>query len=139
MAFFSPGDPGARACSASPTGVLWAILVVIIWKYFGLHMTIYIAGLQDIPKEQIEAARIDGASNAQVIFQSIILPRMRRAIQLSVFFSIIGSFQLFDIVWAMGKGDPVNARRDDRHLPVQDRPPALQHRLRQQRSPSASS
>jgi raffinose/stachyose/melibiose transport system permease protein len=88
--------------------VLWAILVVIVWKYFGLHMTIYIAGLQDIPKEQIEAATIDGASSWQV-FKSVTLPGMRTAIQLSVFFSMIGSFQLFDMVWAMGKGDPVNA------------------------------
>jgi raffinose/stachyose/melibiose transport system permease protein len=88
--------------------VLWAIMVVIIWKYFGLHMTIYIAGLQNISQEQIEAATIDGASRKR-IFWSIILPGMRTAVQLSVFFSMIGSFQLFDIVWAMGKGDPVNA------------------------------
>jgi raffinose/stachyose/melibiose transport system permease protein len=88
--------------------VLGAILVVIIWKYFGLHMTIYIAGLQDIPKEQIEAAKIDGASAWQT-FKSVTLPGMRTSIQLSVFFSMIGSFQIFDIVWAMGKGDPVNA------------------------------
>jgi raffinose/stachyose/melibiose transport system permease protein len=88
--------------------VLWAIMLVIVWKYFGLHMTIYIAGLQDIPKEQIEAATIDGASRARV-FRSVVLPGMRTAVQLSVFFSMIGSFQLFDIVWAMGKGDPVNA------------------------------
>jgi raffinose/stachyose/melibiose transport system permease protein len=88
--------------------VLWAILAVIVWKYFGFHMTIYIAGLQDIPQEQIEAATIDGASSWQ-IFRSVTLPGLRTSIQLSVFFSIIGSFQLFDIVWAMGKGDPVNA------------------------------
>jgi raffinose/stachyose/melibiose transport system permease protein len=88
--------------------VLWAILAVIVWKYFGFHMTIYIAGLQDIPQEQIEAATIDGASRWQV-FKSVTLPGMRTSIQLSVFFSIIGSFQLFDIVWSMGKGDPVNA------------------------------
>jgi raffinose/stachyose/melibiose transport system permease protein len=39
----------------------------------------------------------------------ITLPLLRTTIQLSVFFSIIGSFQVFDVVWAMGKGDPVNA------------------------------
>ena len=71
-------------------------------------MTIYIAGLQNIPQEQIEAAMIDGASRGR-LFWSVILPGMRTAVQLSVFFSMIGSFQLFDIVWAMGKGDPVNA------------------------------
>jgi raffinose/stachyose/melibiose transport system permease protein len=98
----------APALMGSASTVLWAIMVVIVWKYFGLHMTIYIAGLQDIPREQIEAATIDGASGWQT-FRSVTLPGMRTSISLSVFFSIIGSFQLFDIVWAMGKGDPVNA------------------------------
>jgi raffinose/stachyose/melibiose transport system permease protein len=98
----------APTLMGNPSTVLGAILIVIIWKYFGLHMTIYIAGLQDIPKEQIEAARIDGASAWQV-FKSVTFPGMRTSIQLSVFFSMIGSFQIFDIVWAMGKGGPVNA------------------------------
>jgi raffinose/stachyose/melibiose transport system permease protein len=98
----------APALMGNTSTVLGAILVVIIWKYFGLHMTIYIAGLQNIPQEQIEAATIDGASSMRT-FRSVILPGMRTAVQLSVFFSMIGSFQLFDIVWAMGKGDPVNA------------------------------
>jgi raffinose/stachyose/melibiose transport system permease protein len=106
-AFFAPGA-SAPALMGNTSTVLLAILVVIVWKYFGLHMTIYIAGLQDIPREQIEAATIDGASKRQ-IFRSITLPGMRTSIQLSVFFSMIGSFQVFDIVWAMGKGDPVNA------------------------------
>ncbi|HKL86626.1 MAG TPA: sugar ABC transporter permease [Treponemataceae bacterium] len=105
--FFLP-NAQAPALMGNVSTVLWAILVVVIWKYFGLHMTIFIAGLQDIPQEQIEAAKIDGASRSQT-FWSIILPGMRTAVQLSVFFSIIGSFQLFDLVWAMGKGDPVNA------------------------------
>ena len=98
----------APALLGDTSTVLWAILVVIVWKYFGFHMTIFIAGLQDIPREQIEAATIDGASKWR-IFGSVTLPGMRTSVQLSVFFSIIGSFQLFDIVWAMGKGDPVNA------------------------------
>jgi raffinose/stachyose/melibiose transport system permease protein len=106
-ALFFP-EVQAPAFLGNTSTVLWAIIVVIIWKYFGLHMTIYIAGLQAIPREQIEAATIDGASKGR-IFLSVILPGMRTAVQLSVFFSVIGSFQLFDIVWAMGKGDPVNA------------------------------
>lgn len=108
--FFQTFFPGTQAPAllGNTSTVLWAILVVVIWKYFGLHMTIYIAGLQDIPQEQIEAATIDGASKRRT-FRSVILPGMRTAVQLSVFFSLIGSFQLFDVVWAMGKGDPVNS------------------------------
>jgi raffinose/stachyose/melibiose transport system permease protein len=106
-AFFAPASQ-APAMLGSTATVLWAVLIVVVWKYFGFHMTIYIAGLQDIPREQVEAATIDGASGWQVL-RSVTLPGMRTSVQLSVFFSIIGSFQLFDIVWAMGKGDPVNA------------------------------
>lgn len=98
--------PGALL--ANPATVLSAILVVVIWKYFGFHMSILIAGLQDIPTEVQEAARIDGASEGQTL-RRIILPLLKPTILISVFFSVVGSFQLFDIVWAMGKGDPVNA------------------------------
>lgn len=103
---FSPGSPGV-APLGSPSSVFWAILIVIIWKYFGLHMTIYVAGLQGIPVELEEAARIDGATNGQV-FRFVILPLLATTIQITLFFSIIGSLQIFDIVWAMGQGDPVN-------------------------------
>ena len=105
--FISPSAP-APVLLGNPRITLWAIMVVIVWKYFGFHMTILIAGLQDIPKELREAARIDGASSGQVN-RYVILPLLRTTIQISVFFSIIGSFQVFDVVWAMGKGDPVNA------------------------------
>ena len=104
--FFSPGSPPATPL-AGPTTVFWAILVVIIWKYFGLHMTIYIAGLQGIPTELEEAARIDGATGWQSTWY-VTLPLLWSTIQISLFFSIIGSLQIFDIIWAMGKGDPVN-------------------------------
>ncbi|HVO40949.1 MAG TPA: sugar ABC transporter permease [Spirochaetia bacterium] len=105
--FFSPGTQ-PPILLADPKLTLWMIMIVIVWKYFGLHMTILIAGLQNIPQELREAARIDGASRSQAN-RYVILPLLRTTIQLSVFFSIIGSFQVFDVVWAMGKGDPVNA------------------------------
>ena len=105
--FISPSAP-APVLLGNPQITLWVIMVVIVWKYFGFHMTILIAGLQDIPEELREAARIDGASSAQV-YRYVTIPLLRTTLQLSVFFSIIGSFQVFDVVWAMGKGDPVNA------------------------------
>ncbi len=105
--FFSPGAP-SPILLGDPKVTLWVILIVIVWKYFGFHMTILIAGLQDIPTDLREAARIDGASAGQVN-RYVILPLLKTTIQISVFFSIIGSFQVFDVVWAMGKGDPVNA------------------------------
>ncbi|WP_174266715.1 carbohydrate ABC transporter permease [Spirochaeta thermophila] len=91
-----------------PRYVFYAIFFVIVWKYFGLHMVIYIAGLQNIPQELKEAALIDGANSWQLNWH-VILPLLLPTILISVFFSIIGSLQLFDIIWAMGKGDPVHA------------------------------
>lgn len=104
---FAPGSVVA-APLANPSTVLAAIMVVIIWKYFGFHMSILIAGMQNIPDEVMEAAVIDGANERQTTWK-IILPLLKPTILVSVFFSIVGSFQLFDIIWAMGKGDPVNS------------------------------
>jgi raffinose/stachyose/melibiose transport system permease protein len=105
--FFVPGT-AAPVILGNPDTVLWAIMGVIIWKYFGLHMTLYIAGLQDIPTELKEAARIDGASAVQV-FKNITFPLLKNILTISVLFSILGSVQIFDVVWAMSKGDPVNS------------------------------
>lgn len=106
-AFFFPGH-AAPTLLGNPSTVLGAIMVVIIWKYFGFHMSILIAGLQDIPKDIREAAIIDGATGVQTIGY-IVLPLLRPTIVVSAYFSIIGSLQVFDVIWAMGKGDPVNA------------------------------
>lgn len=73
-----------------------AILVVVIWKYFGYHMMIYIAGLQSVPNDLVEAARLDGASRLQIIFR-IKLPLIMPAIRLSIFFSVIGALQFFEM------------------------------------------
>ncbi len=91
-----------------PSRAFYAIFVVIAWKYIGFHMILYIAGLQNVPKELEDAAEIDGASKLQVIWY-VIIPCIRSAIIISVFLSIIGSFNVFDIVWAMGQGGPVHS------------------------------
>ncbi len=85
-----------------------AIFVVIFWKYIGFHMILYIAGLQGVPKELEEAAVIDGANKFQVVL-NVIIPCMKSAIMISFFLSVIGSFNVFDIVWAMGQGGPVHS------------------------------
>ncbi len=91
-----------------PETVFPAIFVVIIWKYFGLYMILYIAGLQGISDDIREAAAIDGASPLQLNIR-IIIPLLAPTIVVTLFFCIVGSLQTFDVIWAMGKGDPVNA------------------------------
>ena len=93
---------------ADPDTVLWALFVIISWKYFGFHMILMLAGLQGIPRELEEAAAIDGASRRQSI-RYITLPLLGPTIRVSVFLSIIGALQLFDLVWVTTGGGPVDA------------------------------
>jgi raffinose/stachyose/melibiose transport system permease protein len=93
---------------ADPDTVLWALFVIISWKYFGFHMIILLAGLQGIPRELEEAAAIDGASRRQTL-RYVTLPLLGPTIRVSVFLSIIGAIQLFDLVWVTTNGGPVDA------------------------------
>jgi raffinose/stachyose/melibiose transport system permease protein len=93
---------------ANPETVLWALFVIISWKYFGIHMIIMLAGLQGIPHELEEAAAIDGASHRQAV-RYVTLPLLAPTIRVSVFLSIIGALQLFDLVWVTTGGGPVDA------------------------------
>jgi raffinose/stachyose/melibiose transport system permease protein len=90
---------------ADPDVAIYAILVVVVWKYFGFHMMLYIAGLQQIDRSLYEAAHIDGASGWQ-IFRRITVPLLGSTIRLSVFFAILGSIQLFDLIMPLTKGGP---------------------------------
>jgi raffinose/stachyose/melibiose transport system permease protein len=93
---------------ADPSIVLYTVFVAISWKYFGFHMVLYLAGLQQIPRELEEAAAIDGAGPFQ-IFRYVTFPLLGPTIRISVFLSIIGAIQLFDLVWVMTGGGPVDA------------------------------
>jgi raffinose/stachyose/melibiose transport system permease protein len=88
--------------------VLPSLFVVLTWKYFGLHMLLFLAGLQGIPQEVEEAARIDGANAMQGI-RYITIPMLGSTIRTSAYLSILGSLQQFILVWIMTKGGPVNA------------------------------
>jgi len=88
--------------------VLIAVFIALTWKYFGFHMLLYLTGLQNIPTEIEEAARIDGANSFQSFFH-ITLPLLSSTIKTSVYMSVLGSIQQFILVWIMTKGGPVNA------------------------------
>lgn len=88
--------------------VLLAVFVTLTWKYFGFHMLLYLTGLQNIPTEIEEAARMDGANAFQNFFH-ITLPLLSSPIKTSVYMSVLGSIQQFIVVWIMTGGGPVNA------------------------------
>lgn len=105
---FATGQPHQIGLLGDPTVAFNAVLVVVLWKYIGFHLILYIAGLQNIPAELEEAAIVDGANRFQTVTR-IIIPSMRGTFIISVFFSVIGSFNVFDVVWAMGQGGPVHS------------------------------
>jgi multiple sugar transport system permease protein/raffinose/stachyose/melibiose transport system permease protein len=83
---------------ADPNIAIWTLMVIISWKYIGFAVILMLAGIQGIPEELYEAAAIDGASYWQ-IQRWITLPLLGPTIRVWAFLSIIGSLQLFDLVY----------------------------------------
>lgn len=92
----------------TPDIALWTVFVVLTWKYLGLAVLLFLAGLQGVPDELHEAAQLDGATwwGAQ---RRIAIPLLAPTIRTWCFLSMIGSLQLFDMVWIMTGGGPANA------------------------------
>jgi raffinose/stachyose/melibiose transport system permease protein len=88
--------------------VLRTLFFVVTWQFIGFGIVLLLAGLQGIPPELREAAAIDGASSWQ-ISRRIMLPLLGPTIRIWIFLAVIGSLQLFDIVWIMTLGGPANA------------------------------
>ncbi len=85
-----------------------SLIMVDIWKWYGFHMVIFLAGLQSIPDELYEAARIDGASVWQQ-FLHVTLPMLQPVMIVNVTISVMGAFNVFDIPFIMTAGGPANA------------------------------
>ncbi|MGY5034251.1 carbohydrate ABC transporter permease [Streptomyces sp. 900116325] len=83
---------------SNPKLAIWTLMGIISWKYIGFAVILMLAGLQSIPEELSEAAQIDGASYWQ-IQRRITLPLLGPTIRIWAFLSIIGSLQLFDLVY----------------------------------------
>jgi multiple sugar transport system permease protein len=87
-----------------------SIVIVTVWQALGYNTIIFLAGLQDVPKEYIEAASIDGAGPRQR-FRRITLPLLRPTSVFVVVTSAIAAFQLFDAIYTMTSGGPAGATR----------------------------
>jgi raffinose/stachyose/melibiose transport system permease protein len=92
----------------NPHIVLYTMFAVVTWKYIGFGIILLLAGLQGIPPELREAAAIDGASSLQIT-RHVVLPLLGPTIRIWIFLSVVGSLQLFDVVWIMTAGGPANA------------------------------
>ena len=83
----------------------YAVMFVTFWKGIGYYMVLYLAGLQNIPSELAEAARIDGANRAQVLWH-ITLPLLRPTMLLCVLLSTLAAVKVFEEVYVMTGGGP---------------------------------
>jgi raffinose/stachyose/melibiose transport system permease protein len=92
----------------TPDIALYTVFGVLTWKYLGLAVLLFLAGLQGVPAELVEAAQLDGASWWQVQ-RHITVPLLGPTIRTWAFLSMIGSIQLFDMVWILTGGGPANA------------------------------
>jgi raffinose/stachyose/melibiose transport system permease protein len=88
-----------------PKYALLSVALVDVWKGVGLATLIYIAGIVSIPREYMEAARVDGAGSWET-FRRIVLPLAKPATVTVIILSLIGGLRSFDLIWAMTRGGP---------------------------------
>ncbi len=86
----------------------WGLVVLMNWQQIGYMMIIYIAGIQNVPGELIEAAKIDGATNWQVL-KNVTIPMVMPSITICSFLTLTNSFKLFDQNLALTAGEPANS------------------------------
>ena len=86
----------------------WGLIILMCWQQIGYMMIIYIAGLQSIPTDYIEAAKIDGATDLQTLFK-IKIPNVMPSITICTFLTITNGFKLFDQNLALTGGEPAHA------------------------------
>ena len=84
------------------------LVILMCWQQIGYMMIIYVAGLQSVPGDLIEAAKIDGASDREILFK-IKLPMVMPSITICTFLTLTNSFKLFDQNVALTAGEPANA------------------------------
>ncbi|GAA5162598.1 sugar ABC transporter permease [Amycolatopsis dongchuanensis] len=116
---FVPGGPVAKLSGLAgvhagenvlgdPSLAMWGIVAIVVWQYAGYSMVIYLAGLQNIPADVLEAALVDGAGPVKR-FAWVTWPQLRTPTLINITLSLITSLKLFDQVIATTQGGPGNA------------------------------
>ena len=90
---------------AKSSSALVGLVIVGTWQYAGYIMVIYVAAIENVPQDLLEAAQIDGASPARRLF-SIIVPMMRQAFTITLFLTLVNSFKQFDVNYSLTAGGP---------------------------------
>lgn len=96
-----------KTLTYSSTYGFWGLVILICWQQIGYMMIIYISGIQNIPGELIEAAKIDGAKPSQILWH-VTIPMVMPSITICTFLTLTNSFKLFDQNLALTNGEPSN-------------------------------
>jgi multiple sugar transport system permease protein/raffinose/stachyose/melibiose transport system permease protein len=97
----------ARGWLGDPTWALFAVLGTAVWSYFGFCFVILLAGLQNADLELYDAAKLDGASSWQQLL-NVTIPQLQSVLSMVIVYTLIGGFNVFDIVFVMTGGGPAN-------------------------------
>ena len=97
--------------TASPTFGFWGLVILVAWQQIGYIMIIYIAGLQAVSEDMLEAARIDGANGWQTLFR-VTIPNVMPSITICTFLTLTNSFKMFDQNLALTGGFPITTLAD---------------------------
>lgn len=87
---------------------LSAVLLASVWSAIGFFFVIFLAGLQNVDQDLIDAAKVDGA-NARQRFRHVVVPQLSPVITMVIVLGMINSLNIFDIIWAMTGGGPANS------------------------------
>lgn len=101
-------DGLARGWLGDPQWALYAVLVAAVWSYFGFSLVVIMAGLRTVDLDLLDAAAIDGAGT-WARFARIIVPQLRNVLTLITAYTLIGGFNVFDVIWVTTRGGPANA------------------------------
>lgn len=99
------GNMGKIRWLSDPKIVNYSLVAVSLWRFTGVHIILFLAGLQSINKDMLEAALIDGASVLQQ-FTKIIIPNMKSILSVVLFLNVRGALMVFDIPFVMTSGGP---------------------------------
>ncbi len=97
----------SRGWLGTPDTALYAVIAAAVWGYFGFCVVIFLAGLQNVDNDLVEASKIDGANSLQQFF-FIIIPQLRHVLNMVLIYTLIGGLNVFDIVQIMTTGGPAN-------------------------------
>jgi len=96
-----------KTLTYSSTYGFWGLVILMCWQQIGYMMIIYIAGIQSIPGDLMEAAKIDGANNRQIL-KNVTLPMVMPSITICTFLTLTNGFKLYDQNLALTNGEPSN-------------------------------